>query len=162
MLSTLGVLEQYAGSVPRAAELLADAAELAEGPLRVWALAELGGDPVPAQRPGRPRRRSADRIAEVADLGDPGQRVLADFVRGVPRGWSAATRHAGRRLLAASLELLESEPSLRDDPRYLIPWLLGGRASWATHVRGVGPGPNAAWPRRASAAPWVSWSPGWP
>jgi hypothetical protein len=42
VLYTLGVLEQYAGSVPRAAELLSAAAKLADGPQRVWALAELG------------------------------------------------------------------------------------------------------------------------
>jgi hypothetical protein len=63
VLATLGVLEQYAGSVPRAAELLAAAAELAEGPQRVWALAELG----------QTRFRLSDLagLAEVADQMGP-------------------------------------------------------------------------------------------
>ena len=40
-LFTLGMLEQYAGSVPRSVEHLADASDLLDGPLRVRALAEL-------------------------------------------------------------------------------------------------------------------------
>jgi DNA-binding NarL/FixJ family response regulator len=117
VLSTLGVLEQYAGSVPRAAELLATAAELAEGPQRVWALAELGHT--------RFRLNDltglgeiADRLAEAADPGDPGQRALAEFMRGVALmvGGDPA---AGRPLLAGVLELLQT-PALGDDPRYLI------------------------------------------
>jgi DNA-binding NarL/FixJ family response regulator len=117
VLATLGVLEQYAGSVPRAAELLATAAELAEGPQRVWALAELGHT--------RFRLNDltglgeiADQIAEAADLDDPGQRALAEFMRGVALmvGGDPA---AGRPLLAGVLELLQT-PALGDDPRYLI------------------------------------------
>jgi DNA-binding NarL/FixJ family response regulator len=117
VLFTLGVLEQYAGSVPRAAELLAAAAELADGAQRVWALAELGNT--------RFRLNDlagvgdvADRLAEAADRRDPGQRALAEFARGVVLtvGGDPA---AGRPLLADVLELLQS-PALRDDPRYLI------------------------------------------
>jgi DNA-binding CsgD family transcriptional regulator len=117
VLFTLGLLEQYAGSVPRAAELLAAAAELADGAQRVWALAELGNT--------RFRLNDlagvgdvADRLAEAADPRDPGQRALAEFARGVVLtvGGDPAT---GRPLLADVLELLQS-PALRDDPRYLI------------------------------------------
>ena len=117
VLYTLGVLEQYAGSVPRAAELLAAAAELADGPQRVWALAELGNT--------RFRLNDlagvgeiADRLAEAADPGDPGQRALAAFARGVALtvGGDPA---AGRPLLIDVLELLQS-PALRHDPRYLV------------------------------------------
>jgi tetratricopeptide (TPR) repeat protein len=103
VLYTLGVLEQYAGSVPRAAELLAAAAELAEGPQRVWALAELGTT--------RFRLNDmagvgeiADRLAEAADPGDPGQRALAAFVRGVTLT-VAGDPAAGRPLLTEVLEL---------------------------------------------------------
>ncbi len=113
VLSTLGVLEQYAGSVPRAAELLATAAELADGSQQVWALAELG----------HTRFR----------LGDPGQRALAEFARGIALtvGGDPA---AGRPLLADVLELLQSPP-LRDDPRYLIH--LGLAAGFLGDVRDV-------------------------
>ena len=117
VLYTLGVLEQYAGSVPRAAELLAAAAELADGPQRVWALAELGNT--------RFRLNDlagvgeiADRLAEAADPGDPGQRALAAFARGVALT-VAGDPAAARPLLTDVLELLQSPP-LRDDPRYLI------------------------------------------
>jgi DNA-binding CsgD family transcriptional regulator len=117
VLYTLGMLEQYAGSVPRAAELLATAAELAEGPQRVWALAELGNT--------RFRLNDlagvgeiADRLAEAADPGNPGQRALAAFARGVTLT-VAGDPAAARPLLTDVLELLQSPP-LRDDPRYLI------------------------------------------
>jgi DNA-binding NarL/FixJ family response regulator len=117
VLTTLGVLEQYAGSVPRAAELLTATADLADGPQRVWALAELGqtrfrlGDLAGLGE-------VADRLAEAADLGDPGQRALAEFTRGIALtvGGDPA---AARPLLTGVLELLQS-PALRDDPRYLI------------------------------------------
>jgi len=132
VLSTLGVLEQYAGSVPRAAELLATAAELADGSQRVWALAELGhtrfrlGDLAGIGD-------VADRLAEAADPGDPGQRALAEFARGIALtvGGDPA---AGRPLLADVLELLQSPP-LRDDPRYLIH--LGLAAGFLGDVRDV-------------------------
>ena len=117
VLSTLGVLEQYAGSVPRAAELLAAAADLTVGPQRVWTLTEL------AMTRFRLNDLTgvgecADRLAEAADPGDPGQRALASFARGVTLmvGGDPA---AARPLLADVLELLQSPP-LRDDPRYLI------------------------------------------
>jgi DNA-binding CsgD family transcriptional regulator len=141
VLATLGVLEQYAGSVPRAAELLADAAELAEGPQRVWALAELG----------QTRFRLsdlagladvADQMAEAADLGDPGQQVLAGYARGVALVLGAKP-DAGRRVLAGVMELLQS-PTLRDDPRYLI--YLGLTAGFLSDLRVrdmIGPGERA-------------------
>ena len=132
VLSTLGVLEQYAGSVPRAAELLAAAAELAEGPQRVWALAELGHT--------RFRLNDlagvgeiADRLAEAADPRDPGQRALAEFMRGVVLT-VGGDPDAGRPLLADVLELLQSPP-LRDDPRYLINLALA--AGFLGDVRGM-------------------------
>jgi DNA-binding CsgD family transcriptional regulator len=138
VLSTLGVLEQYAGSVPRAAELLAAAADLAEGPQRVWALAELG----------QTRFRLsdlagladvADQMAEAADLGDPGQRVLARYARGVAL-MLGADPDASRRVLAGVMELLQS-PTLPDDPRYLI--YLGLTAGFLADLRVrdmIGPG----------------------
>ena len=117
VLSTLGVLDQYAGSVPRAAELLATAAELVEGPQRVWALAELAFTRFRLNDLAS-LDEIADRLAEAADPADPGQRALTAFAQGVALtvGGDPA---AARPLLTEVLELLQS-PALRDDPRYLI------------------------------------------
>jgi hypothetical protein len=83
-------LEQYAGSVPKAAELLAAAAELADGAQRVWALAELGNT--------RFRLNDlagvgevADRLAEAADPATPGSGPWPPSRAGSPSR-SAATR----------------------------------------------------------------------
>jgi DNA-binding CsgD family transcriptional regulator len=134
VLFTLGVLEQYAGSVPKAAELLAAAAEQANGPQLVWALAELGntrfrlGDLAGVGE-------IADRLAEAADLGDPGQRALAEFARGVALTVGGDPT-AARPHLASVLELLES-PSLRDDPRYLINLALAAGFLGDVDLRGL-------------------------
>ena len=155
VLSTLGVLEQYAGSVP-AAELLATAADLAEGPQRVWALAELGHTRFRLNDLAG-LAEFADRLAEAADPGDPGQRAGRVHARGRPDGRRRPGR--GRPLLADVLELLRS-PALRDDPRYLIH--LGLAAGFLGDPRGLVARPNAAWPWPVSAAPLGCWSPGWP
>ena len=134
VLSTLGVLEQYAGSVPRAAELLTAAAEQAEGPERVWALAELAftrfrlGDLADMVK-------CADRLAEVADPADPGQRVLTAFASGVALTISGDLA-AARPLLAEVLELLQ-RPPLRDDPRYLIHLALAAAFIGDVDLRGL-------------------------
>jgi DNA-binding CsgD family transcriptional regulator len=131
VLYTLGRLEQYAGSVPAAIDLLDEAVDLTAGRTRVWSLAELAftqfrlndlsslGD-------------TAGRISRFADATDPEQQVLADFVTGVSKivGGDA---DAGRRLVGRAMEVLDSEPSLRDDPRFLIHALLG--ASWLGDTR---------------------------
>ncbi len=134
VLSILGVLEQYAGSVPRAAELLTPAAELAEGPQRVWALAELAftrfrlGDLAGV-------RECADRLAKTADPADPGQRALTAFAKGVTLtvggDWAAA-----RPLLADVLDLLRTPP-LRDDPRYLVHLALAAAFLGDVDLRGL-------------------------
>jgi len=131
VLYTLGVLEQYAGSAPRAADLLAAAAELADGRLRIWALAELAQTRFRLNDlPGM--STTADQIAEIADLADPQQRVIADFLRGAALVVSGIPA-AGRPLLTRALELLEAERSLRDDPRYLLYAFLG--AGWLGDAR---------------------------
>ena len=150
------MLEQYAGSVPRAAELLAAAAELADGPQLVWALAELGiarfrlNDLAGVGE-------TADRIAEAADPGDPGQRALAGFARGVALtvGGDPA---AGRPLLTEVLELLRS-PALGDDPRYLVNLALA--AGFLGDPRGLVGRSSTAWPRPASVGRSACWFPGW-
>jgi hypothetical protein len=85
---------------------------------------------------------SVPRMAEDADLGDPGQRVLAGYARGVALVLGADP-DAGRRVLAGVMELLQS-PTLRDDPRYLI--YLGLTAGFLADLRVrdmIGPGERA-------------------
>ena len=122
-----GILEENAGSVPRAARLLSGAAELGVGAVRVRALFEL----LQAQY----RLGSARGMAEVAeaierhgDARDPEQAMLVAYSA------AAALAFAGRWDEAASpalraLDLLEQTPVLRDDPRYLQ--VAGLAAGWA-------------------------------
>lgn len=130
VLATLGVLERYAGSVPRAAELLATAADLAEGPDRVWALAELGMTRFRLNDLAG-LSACAEQIAGVADRGDLRQRVPADFLRGVALllGGDAASAVG---LLTSVIELAPS-PKLRDDPWHLL--YLGLAAGFLGDVR---------------------------
>ena len=99
-LSTLGMLEQYAGSVPRSVEHLDDAARLLEGPPLVRVLTELAL--------ARFRLNDvagmvdcAQRIDAVADPTDPEQRLLAAFTGGtalvLTGDPSCGSRQAGRR-----------------------------------------------------------------
>ena len=80
-LFTLGMLEQYAGSVPRSVDHLSAACDLLDGLPLVRALSELGDGPVPAQRLGAVAE-CADRLGAVADHSDPEQRLLARFAEG--------------------------------------------------------------------------------
>jgi DNA-binding NarL/FixJ family response regulator len=116
-LFSLGMLEQFAGSVPRSVELLAAAAERLDGAYRTRALAELAL--------ARFRVNDLAGISEcaasidgAADRHDPEQRMLAAFTGGL-----AATLHgdlaAGRVLLNDVVELI-SRPPLREDPRSLL------------------------------------------
>ena len=83
MLFTLGVVEQYAGSVPRSADHLSAACAVLEGAPLVRALTELAM--------ARFRLNDfagvaecAERIDAVADLTDPEQRLPAATS---PAGW---------------------------------------------------------------------------
>jgi DNA-binding CsgD family transcriptional regulator len=121
VLLTLGTLEEYAGSVPHAAQLLSRAAAEAEGALRVEALAELA----------LTRFRlndlagvvaAADRITEVADLADPRQRLLATFTTGAATAVSGDL--AGARGPLVEVMRTVSSPPFRDDPLYLLHFAL--------------------------------------
>ena len=124
VLLALGLLEQNSGSIPRAAALLRRAAETGSGTVRLRALVEL------AQvnyRLGSATgvSEAAAAIAAVADLNDPEQEMLTCYTR------SAALAFGGRWDEARipglrAMELLESVPALRDDPRYLAIALLAG------------------------------------
>ena len=114
---TLGMLEEYAGSVPASVELLASAVGRLGGVERTEALAELAL--------ARFRLNDiagvvgcATAIRSVADSQAPRQRMLADFTRGFAAvvGGDAAT---GAALLRATIDQIAG-PSLRDDPRSLV------------------------------------------
>jgi DNA-binding CsgD family transcriptional regulator len=116
-LYTLGMLEQYAGSMSRSADHLAGASDLLDGRLLAHGLTELANvrfrlndiEGIDA---------CADRLDLVADRTDPEQRLLADFTRGVLlmlRGESVA----GRAKLAVVRDLALSE-ELRHEPRALL------------------------------------------
>src|SRR5262249_12600639 len=117
VLLTLGTLEQYGGSVPRAAELLAAAANEAEGTNRVWALAELA----------QCRFRLNDlagivecgqRIDAAADLTDPAQWLLATFTRGVGRFVTGDS--GGAFALMTEVIGYARHPVLYEDPRLVL------------------------------------------
>ncbi len=116
-LFTLGLLEEYSGSVPYAVELLASAAERLDGAHRTRALAELA----------LARFRLNDvagfgecaaRIQEAADHNDPEQRMLSDFTRGVAATLGGDLA-AGQVLLSDVTDQI-ARPPLRDDPRSLL------------------------------------------
>jgi hypothetical protein len=116
-LFTLGMLEEYGGSVPYAAELLASAAGQLYGEHRTRALAELALarfrlNDIPGIG------ECAARIQEAADHKDPEQRMLSDFTRGVA-ATLAGDPAAGRVLLTDVTEQISSPP-LRDDARSLV------------------------------------------
>ncbi len=96
-LFTLGMLEQYAGSMPAAVELLASAAERLDGVHRVRALTELGMARFRLNDMAGVAECAA-RIEESADHNDPEQRMLADFTRGAAATTSGDVT-AGRVLL---------------------------------------------------------------
>lgn len=82
VLSTLGVLEQYAGSVPAAADRLREAVPLVDGPVRVWILTELAMTRYRLNdHPGVDE--CAGHLRAFADTKDPRQEVLAAFVGGM-------------------------------------------------------------------------------
>ena len=104
----LGMLEQYAGSVPQAAVLLAEAAAVAGDDLRIAVLGELA---MTSFRLGDMATFDgcAAGIAEAADGGRPDHRLWRDFVGGVSlvvRG----DHDAGRERLEAVVELVATLP----------------------------------------------------
>jgi DNA-binding CsgD family transcriptional regulator len=122
----LGVLEQYAGSVHRARDLLERAAATGSGPVALRAVAELASV---GYRTGQPEAMAsaARSAAGLADASDPEQEMLARYTEAaalaVAGRWEQAHAPAAR-----ALELLETDPVLRDEPRHLALALLA--AGW--------------------------------
>ncbi|WP_328990499.1 helix-turn-helix transcriptional regulator [Kribbella sp. NBC_01245] len=125
VLLTLGMLEQWYGTFARARDLLEQAAELATGRHLVRTLAEVVHicyllDDVPGMV------AAADRAAVAADGDEPEQAMLAAYLAGAARVVEGRS-DLGGPLLGRALELLESDPVLRDDPRHLTVLLLCAR-----------------------------------
>jgi DNA-binding CsgD family transcriptional regulator/tetratricopeptide (TPR) repeat protein len=116
-LLTLGRLELYTASVPRATDVLGSAVDLIDGIQLIRALAELAlarfrlGDMAGIGA-------CAAQMAEAADRGDPEQRMLADFIQAVAASF-AGEMEAAQRLLTDVVAQIE-QPPLRDDPQSLV------------------------------------------
>lgn len=117
VLLTLGLLEQRTGTFLRARELLAQVSEIADGQLRIRGLVELAHlCYVFDDRAGA--AAAADRAVRAADPADPEQVMLASYLSGASQAFSGRFED-GAALVGRALRLLETEPSLRDDPRQL-------------------------------------------
>jgi DNA-binding NarL/FixJ family response regulator len=121
-LVALGLLEWSDGPFARARELFEQASRLATGRLLVRTLCELFHtchllDDLDGMT------AAADRAALVADRTDPEQAMLAAYLTGAARV-NEGRPDLGSPLLHQAIELLESDPGLRDDPRHLMVSLL--------------------------------------
>lgn len=120
-LVVLGVLELTTGSVPRAAEMLGSAVEVAEGPALIRALSELS----------MARFRLGDlagladcaaRMVHAPDRTDRYHQLLSDFTQALAaavRGDAVSSQH----LMSAVIADI-GRPPLRDDPRAMVPGAL--------------------------------------
>ena len=116
-LFTLGLLEQYAGSVPRSAEYLDEASHLLEGAALVRCLTELAM--------ARFRLNDvagftdcAQRIDAAADHDDPEQQLMASFTGGGALVLAGEFEAGMARL--AEVRRLADLPALRHDARSLL------------------------------------------
>jgi len=125
VLHTLGVVQEYAGSIARAADLQRQAAELGSGLLRARSLAQLAMIQYRLDDPAG-MLASAETLAAVADPADPEQRMLSAYTLGAAQVFGG-DQAAGRALMRQARDLLEDDPALRDDPRHLLPAILVGR-----------------------------------
>ena len=130
VLFTLGMLEQYAGSVPTSVEYLDEAAALLEGVMEVRALAELA----------MARYRLNDvsgftdcarRIDLVADRSSAEQQLLGHFAGGVALVLAGEFGAGAARL--AEVRRLCDVPELRHDARALL--LMALAAGFTGQVR---------------------------
>jgi DNA-binding CsgD family transcriptional regulator len=125
VLLALGLLEWSHGTFAHARELFEQSAALGEGGLLVRALCELFlACHVVGDLDGM--TAAADRAALMADRTDAEQAMLAAYVSGAARV-NEGHPETGAPLLHRAIELLESDPVLRDDPRHLVVLLLCAR-----------------------------------
>jgi DNA-binding NarL/FixJ family response regulator len=116
-LATLGILEQFTGSLARADQLLTQAAELTDGRQRVRVLADLA---MVRHRLGDSAGliAAARQMAAVCDPADPHQQFLSRYYDGVA-GLMLGEYESGRRTMTVAIDLLMSDSDVGDDPRYL-------------------------------------------
>jgi DNA-binding CsgD family transcriptional regulator len=117
VLSCLGVLELYGGTYTRAAELLEEAAAVATGRLLLRMLSDLSLIYYNVDDQVR-FTDVAERATTGADPADPEQAMLAAYLSGAAQVW-AGRPELGVPLVRHAIELLESDPDLRDDPRHM-------------------------------------------
>ena len=119
------MLELYSGTVRRARDLLWHAVELAEGRLLLRTLSELArACYILDDRAGV--TEIARRARSAADENDPEQAMLSAYLQGSAAVFAGEVE-LGAPYIRRAMELLESDPSLRDDPRWLQDALLCGR-----------------------------------
>jgi DNA-binding CsgD family transcriptional regulator len=116
-LFTVGMLEQYTGSMPTSADHLSAACDLLDGRLLVRALTELANVRFRLNDMAN-HQTCADRIDVVADRTDPEQRLLADFTVGVSLMLRGEPEAGGEKLAAVKTLALSEE--LRHEPRVLL------------------------------------------
>jgi DNA-binding CsgD family transcriptional regulator len=118
VLVVQGMLEQHEGTYAAARGLFEQACELATGRLLVQALNELFhtchllGD-------SAGMTAVAARVVDVADPADAEQAMLASYLPGAARVVEGRP-DLGAPLIHQALGLLESDTTLRDDPRHLL------------------------------------------
>ncbi|GAA2166035.1 helix-turn-helix transcriptional regulator [Pedococcus bigeumensis] len=118
VLYALGLIEQAHGTLVGSRDLLERAAQVATGRRLLRTLAELlGAYHLLDDTAGM--LSAADRAAAAADPDDPEQAMLAAYVEGAARVVEGRF-DLGFPLLHKSIELLETDPALRDDPRHLV------------------------------------------
>lgn len=117
VLVTLGMLELHYGVMARAKELFEQAAEVATGRLLLQALCQIA-HACHYYDDTQGMAAAADRAAQVADRTDPEQAMLAAYLTGTARVVEGQPE-LGAPLLRQAIDLLESDPSLRDEPRHM-------------------------------------------
>jgi DNA-binding NarL/FixJ family response regulator len=124
-LLTSGMIEWFHGPFARARVLFEQAVELATGRLLLRTLSELFHTcHVLDDTPGMVA--AADRAAAAADRSDPEQDMLAAYLSGAAHIVEGRL-DAGAPLVQRAIQLLETDPVLRDDPRHLMVSLLCAR-----------------------------------
>ena len=119
------MLELHTGTFVQARSLLREATAIARGRLLIRALTELAS--VCYLLDDRAGMTAAAEQAETeADITDPEQSMLAAYLMGAALVFAGHHEQAAP-LISRALEMLETEPMLREDPRHLSVALLCAR-----------------------------------